>query len=239
MKRRKYFTLLEILLALSIAGMVMMACSSMLFSMVSLASKMENAEPLGKHMNSVERFLKSCFINSNFPEDTPSDLFGDLRSDDGAIRLGQHPDNSSSTKMNLAFGVIKDHPFFPSSNLFSTEKLCWLDFREKEGLYLVWTFIYLEEEQSDYITYENLISKNVVGLKYWYYSDSYEWEVEEELSSSSSNAGNIPHFLEVVFKDGSEEVSRIISLFSFEEVETQTTTNSTDYGGRTGVTQAQ
>ncbi len=239
MRTKKYFTLLEILLALSVAAMVMMASSSMLFSMVNLAQSMENAEPLSKHMNTVEKFLRSCFINSNFPADTPSDLFGDLRSDDGTIRLGQHPDNTSSSKMNLAFGVIKDHPFFPSNNLFSREKLCWLDFREDDGLYLVWIFIYYEEEQTDYITYENLISKSVSSLKYWYYSDTYEWEVEDELSSSSSNAGNIPHFLEIVFKDGSEESSRMISLFSFEEVETQTTTSSTDYGGRSGVTQAQ
>ncbi len=238
MKKRRYFTLLEVLLALSIAAMVMMACSSMLFAMIKLSSTMENSKPLGKHMNSVERFLKSCFINSNFPEDTPADLFGDNRSDEGTIRIGQHPDNSQSTKMQLAFGVIKDHPFFPSRNLFSREKLCWLDFREGDGLYLVWTFIYYEEQQSDSIVYEELISKYVTALNYWYYSDTYGWEVEEDLSTSSSNEGIIPHFIQLVFSEGIDEVSRMISLFSFEEVESQSTTNSTTYG-RQGVTQAQ
>lgn len=236
MKKRRYFTLLEVLLALSIAAMVMMACSSMLFAMIKLSTTMENSKPLGKHMNSVERFLKSCFINSNFPEDTPADLFGDNRSDEGTIRIGQHPDNKQTTKMQLAFGVIKDHPFFPSRNLFSREKLCWLDFREDDGLYLVWTFIYYEEEQSDYIIYENLISSYVKELNYWYYSDTYGWEIEEDLSTSSSNAGNIPHFIELVFSDGTAEVSRMISLFSFEEIE-ETSTSTSNYGGRDGVTQ--
>jgi len=216
-KKRKAFTLLEILLAMAIAGMVMVACVSLLFSMVKLLDDMENSEPLENHANNVEKFLRSAFLNSTFPDRMPSDLTSNISVRSGNIYLGQNPEVINSETLNLFFGIVRDHPFFLSRNQFSKEKACWLEFREGDGLYLTWSFTSYEEDETECIIYENLISKYVVGVGYLFYSELSEWEEESELSTTGENAGQMPLFLCLYFSDGNESYKRIIPLFSLLE----------------------
>jgi len=230
MKRgKRAFTILEVLLSLAIAGMVMVACVSLLFAMVKLIDDMEDSEPLENHANTVERFLRSAFLNSTFSQTMPEYVVGAVRAGSGAVRLGQNPEIENGEVLHLCFGVARDHPLFLSRNQFSQEKICWLEFREGSGLYLVWTFIAYEEDETDYIVYENLISEYVESVSYLFYSEDRDWEEEKELNLTGENAGQMPLFLCLNFSDGQLSYKRIIPLFSFLESGTS--------GSNTGIRQ--
>ena len=115
---------------------------------------------------------------------------------------------------------MDDIPFFLSRRGFSPEKDAWLDFREKDGLYIIWTFAKNENYNSasdDRPIYESLVSPFVVSMSYVYIDDDGRWLEEEDMdyvSSSSVASNQMPTFIKLVFERGKETHTRYISLLS-------------------------
>lgn len=219
MKNARAFTLLETLFAIAISGVVMVGACALMFDMASVLRHFEEGEPFDLHVNGVENFLKSALRNSDFPSGMDYSLTGASGTSSGKLLIGNPPDATLAEKRKICFGILNDMPLYIAKRGFSPEKVAWLDFREDEGLYLLWTFIKNEDPDSftdERCVYEFLISAYVEKFEYVYIEeDTGRWLYEEDmdmLSSSSIAAGSLPKFLKLTFKRGAETFERYVPL---------------------------
>lgn len=219
MVKRRTFTLIETLFAIAISGFVMVGACVLMFNMSSILRHFEEGEPFDLHVNGVENFLKSALKNSDFPSGMDYSLTGASSSSSAKVFVGNPPDSTLAEKRKICFGVLSDMPLFIAKRGFSPEKVAWLDFRDDEGLYLLWTFVKNEDPDSftnERCVYEFLISPYVEKFEYVYIeSDTGRWLYEEDmdmLSSSSIAAGSLPNFLRLTFKRGAETIERYVAL---------------------------
>ena len=218
--RRGAFTLIEMLFALAISGLVMVGACALMFNMSAVLRHFEEGEPFDLHVNGVENFLKCAIKNSAFPSDMDYSLAGASGSAKNNLLVGNPPDATLAEKRKICFGVLSDLPLYIAKREFSPEKIAWLDFREDEGLYLLWTFIKNEDPDSftnERCVYEFLISPYIEKFEYVYIEEDGRWIYEEDmdmLSSSTIAAGSLPSFLKHSFKRGDQTFERFISLNS-------------------------
>lgn len=217
---RRAFTLVEVLFSLAISSIVMVGACVLMFNMSSLLERFEEGEPFDAHVNGVEVFLKSVLKNSQMPSSRDYSNTFTAFAENSNLGKGNPPDSMMGDKSRICFGVMDDIPFFISRRGFSPEKDAWLDFREKEGLYIIWTFAKNENYNSasdDRPIYESLVSPFVVSMSYVYIDEDGRWLEEEDMdyvSSSSVASNQMPNFIKLVFERGKETHARYISLLS-------------------------
>ena len=215
--RRGAFSLIEVLLAMSIAGIVMTAVCAMLFNMVSIMESFENDNPFVSHVDRVEKFLTSRIAASRFAGAADTDLRGTALSQDLNISYSRPPDANTSDNLRLCFGVSDDHPLFVSSKSITSEKVCWLDLSEDEGLSLLWCFARKEDtlmEDSERPVYRTKISPYVKSIEYlYYYADGFGWTWETEIKEGSDAAKQLPTLIKLEFEHGTEKAVRFIPVF--------------------------
>ena len=217
---KRGFTLIEVLFSLAISAIVMVGACVLMFNMSSILERFEEEEPFDVHANGVEVFLKSVLKNSQMPDSRDYTNSFAAFAENANLGKGNPPDSMMGDKSKICFGVMDDIPFFLSRRGFSPEKDAWLDFREKDGLYIIWTFAKNENYNSasdDRPIYESLVSPFVVSMSYVYIDDDGRWLEEEDMdyvSSSSVASNQMPNFIKLVFERGKETHTRYISLLS-------------------------
>ena len=217
---KRGFTLIEVLFSLAISAIVMVGACVLMFNMSSILERFEEEEPFDVHVNGVEVFLKSVLKNSQMPDSRDYTNSFAAFAENANLGKGNPPDSMMGDKSKICFGVRDDIPFFLSCRGFSPEKDAWLDFREKDGLYIIWTFAKNENYNSasdDRPIYESLVSLFVVSMSYVYIDDDGRWLEEEDMdyvSSSSVASNQMPNFIKLVFERGKETHTRYISLLS-------------------------
>lgn len=217
---KRGFTLIEVLFSLAISAIVMVGACVLMFNMSSILERFEEEEPFDVHVNGVEVFLKSVLKNSQMPDSRDYTNSFAAFAENANLGKGNPPDSMMGDKSKICFGVRDDIPFFLSRRGFSPEKDAWLDFREKDGLYIIWTFAKNENYNSasdDRPIYESLVSPFVVSMSYVYIDDDGRWLEEEDMdyvSSSSVASNQMPNFIKLVFERGKETHTRYISLLS-------------------------
>lgn len=219
MKILRAFTLVEVLLALAISALVMVGACALMFNMANVIRHFENGTPFDMHVNGVENFLKNSLANSAFPSGMDYTLTGSASSQKtAAIYAGNPPDSTLAQKSKICFGILDDKPLYLSKRGFSPEKIAWLDFREGEGLYLLWMFVKNENPNSftdERSVYEIQLSPYVEKFEYIYIDSDGRWLSEDDmdnLSSSSIAAGTLPNYLKLYFKRGAETFERYVPL---------------------------
>ena len=201
MAMKRAFTLVEVLFSLAISAIVMVGACVLMFNMSSILERFEGDEPFDVHVNGVEVFLKSILKNSQMPQDRDYSNTFTAFAENSNLGKGNPPDSMMGDKSKISFGVMDDIPFFISRRGFSPEKDAWLDFREKEGLYIIWTFAKNENYNSasdDRPVYESLVSPFVVSMSYVYIDEDGRWLEEEDMdyvSSSSVASNQMPNFI--------------------------------------------
>ena len=164
---KRGFTLIEVLFSLAISAIVMVGACVLMFNMSSILERFEEEEPFDVHVNGVEVFLKSVLKNSQMPDSRDYTNSFAAFAENANLGKGNPPDSMMGDKSKICFGVMDDIPFFLSRRGFSPEKDAWLDFREKDGLYIIWTFAKNENYNSasdDRPIYESLVSPFVVSM---------------------------------------------------------------------------
>ena len=215
---KRAFTLIEVLFALSISAMVMVGACFLMFNMAQILQRFEEAEPFEEHVNGVEVFLKNILKNSQIPSERDYSITTAEFAENKNLGKGNPPDSMMGDKSKLYFGVMDDIPFFISRRGFSPEKDAWLDFREHDGLYILWTFAKNENYNSasdDRPIYESLVSPYIASLAYVYIDDDGRWIEEDDMdyiSSTSLASNQMPNFIKIVFERGRETHTRYISL---------------------------
>ncbi len=208
MKNRRAFTLIETILALSIATIVMFGGSVTLFNMLSVSERLERSWTLKSHADGVEKFLRNSIKSAIavHPERIKNVL---ARYPSNNLFLAQPPESVDSDDYILAFEINEPHPLFVSPTGFSAEKICYL-MKDDKTLSLIWRHANAEFENSEAGIYKTALSPFIEEITY-FYDDETGWEEENEIDDTDSS--KLPYYIKIVFARGEEKIERIIPLF--------------------------
>ncbi|MBG29002.1 MAG: hypothetical protein CMI31_03220 [Opitutae bacterium] len=215
----KGFTLIEVLLALAVASLILIAATSLLVTLSrAWAERPAAREAFDAHVNGVARFLTTT-LSKAVP--TP------LLPNEPAIRLDR-PIGLDEIDAPLISFSLKDAPpvlYWPREATAGVT--CFLSFDEEEGLSILW-FSSLQEMEPDAggklalkdedQLFKTLLSPLVSQVSYCYYGEEddppeaeKEWREEDELEENlAADKYRMPTFLKLFFQN--DDAERIITI---------------------------
>ena len=198
------FTLLEILLALSLVGLVLVSMNTFVFSMGELWGKNTDLRLFDQHTRAVTRFLERELRTAAFPPagqvSTEAIFAEEIRAQNGV------------TDHLITFELPEGSRLLTWPDRPLPEVVCSLQYREREGLLLLW-HSRLEKRFSEDPPRETLITPLVTGLSYEYYDATFKnWKNETQLRRNNDNRVVAPQRIRLKFSYGKLERENVISL---------------------------
>lgn len=207
MNARRAFTLIETVLAVALSAAIMLACAEFIFLLIKTSGQFEGKWSLRGHADGVERFLRASLLNSAI-----SDISGieeKLYSlNKNSVLVAKLPAELRENTYHIVFSARKPHPFYLSATSVSPEKLCYLAFKEEDGLSIIWHFYKPEYRDKEIVIYKTPVSKFVKSVSYIYPEDAL-WK---ETPILDTRITAMPQFIKLTFEHNGEEIARIISL---------------------------
>jgi len=198
------FTLLEILFALAIASMVLIALNTLIFSMGELWGRNSDVRLFEQHTRAVTRYLERELRGATLP---PFAQTGATPIVPQEIR----PQNGSTENL-LTFELTEGSRLIPWPERPLPEVVCSLQARERSGLWLLW-HSRLEKKFEDDPPHETLVSPYVSALSYDYYDTEFKnWKNENVLRRNSDNKLEVPQRLRLKFTYGKMTRETVIVL---------------------------
>lgn len=199
---RRAFTLLEVVLAMSVAAVVMFGCAATLLNLANTAERVEGGWSLTKHADGAEKFLRAAFINSALLH---ASKIGNVSHQNASntLAVAEIPESSETA---LAFEIDEQTPILLAAERFSPEKICYLS-HDTDGLSLVWRHANAEKKNSGAVLYKTPLSPYVKKISYLL-PDTNGWREEDDLS----NIGDMPSYVKLLFERAGEKIERIIPL---------------------------
>ena len=189
--RRRGFSLIEVVLALALAGLVLVGLNTFIFSMSELWGKNSDVRLFDQHVRAVTRFLQREMVRASLPPAAaPS-----------STPVGVQPVTPSGgaqenliTYMQLEGGRILRWPGSPLPEVY-----CSLEVRRDKGLFMLWHSD-LENHFNDDPPRETLVSPLVSALAYDYFdSDFNKWTTETALRTATSGNPLAPQRIRLTF----------------------------------------
>ena len=170
---RRGFTLMEILLALALVALLLVALNTFVFSMGELWGRRTDERLFEQHARAVTRFLEHELRAAALP---PA-----ARANSTPLALQEiRPQNGVMEKL-LTFELPAGSRLFSWPDRPLPEVLCSFQVRENEGLVLLW-HSRLEKNFETDPPRETVVTPLVTGLSYDYYdADSSRWTSETAL----------------------------------------------------------
>jgi len=222
MKKQPGFSLVEVLLALAVGGLVLMSASSLLVTISqSWANRPATRDAFDAHVNGIAHFLTAVLEEATLAKEGSggADMVELLR-----------PVGFSETKDPLIKFYLREAPplFFWPHGLASRVHV-YFQFEEGEGLYFLWYSDLQELEKSDNGEHQlenedqlfrTQISPYFEEVYYCYYGEEGEtadekktWRIESELEENiESGKFRVPDFIKIVFRWDEENLERTITL---------------------------
>lgn len=199
---RRAFTLLEVVLAMSVAAVVMFGCAATLLNLANTAERVEGGWSLTKHADGAEKFLRAAFINSALLH---ASKIGNVSHQNASntLAVAEIPESSETA---LAFEIDEQTPILLAAERFSPEKICYLS-HDTDGLSLVWRHANAEKKNSEAVLYKTPLSPYVKKISYLL-PDTNGWREEDDLL----NIGDMPSYVKLLFERAGEKIERIIPL---------------------------
>lgn len=189
--KRRAFTLLEIMVALAITGMLMVALNAFIFSMGELWGRNSDVRLFDQHVRAVTRFLEHELRAAARPPAADADT--------APITVQQIRTQAGQTETLLTFELFEGSRIFNWPGQPLPEVVCSLDVREGAGLLFLW-HSRLEKDFADQPPRETVVSPLVSAMSYDYYdADFKNWKNETELRRNSSGEYEAPQRLRVKF----------------------------------------
>lgn len=189
--QRAGFTLLEILLALSLAGLVLVSMNTFVFSMTEIWGRNTDVRLFEQHARAVTRFLERELRAAALP---PAAAPGAAAIAPQEIR----PKNGSSENL-LTFELTEGSRLLTWPDRPLPEVVCSLQVRPREGLWLLW-HSRLETRFEDDPPRETLITPLVTAITYDYYDPGFRtWKNEEQLRRDAGNEVEAPQRIRLKF----------------------------------------
>ena len=189
--RRRGFTLIEVVMAMALVGLVLVGLNTFIFSMSELWGKNADVRLFDQHVRAVTRFLQKEMVRATLPPAASAN----------ATPVGVQPVTPSGfardnliTYMELTGNRILSWPENPLPEVF-----CSLQVRPDRGLYMLWHSD-LENHFNDDPPRETLVSPFVTAIAYDYFdADFNKWTTETVIRSDSSGNPVAPQRLRVKF----------------------------------------
>ena len=208
-QHRRGFTLLEILLALSLVALVLVAMNTFVFSMGELWGRNADLRLFDQHARAVTRFLERELRTAAFP---PAGKVGEE-----AINVQEVRTRNGVSDNLLTFELPEGSRLLTWPDRPLPEVVCSLEVREREGLLLLW-HSRLETRFEDDPPRETLITPLVSEITYDYYDEDFKnWKNEAQLRRDSDNRMVTPQRLRLKFVYGKLEREDVIALPSTPE----------------------
>lgn len=204
MKRRRGFTLLEIMVALAITGMLMVALNTFIFSMGELWGRNSDLRLFDRHVRAVTRFVERELRSAALP---PAAVEGQA-----PIAVQEIRTQAGMTETMLTFELVGGSRIFVWPGQPLPEVICSLTVREGAGLLFLWRSR-LEKEFENQPPRETVVTPLVTGLSYDYYDASFKnWKNEPQLRRNADGEYEVPQRLRMKFtyRERSQEVFIIV-----------------------------
>lgn len=198
--KRRGFTLLEIMVALAITGMLMVALNTFIFSMGELWGRNSDLRLFDQHVRAVTRFLERELQTAALPPAGSADQ--------APITVQEIRTQSGATETLLTFELFEGSRIFVWPGQPLPEVVTSLSVREGAGLLFLW-HSRLEKEFDNQPPRETLVSPLVTAMSYDYYDASFKnWKNEPQPRRSSSGEYEAPQRLRLKFtyRERSQEI---------------------------------
>jgi prepilin-type N-terminal cleavage/methylation domain-containing protein len=198
------FTLLEVLLALALVGLLLVALNTFIFSMGELWGQRADLRLFDQHVRAVTRFLNHELRAAALP---PA-----ARANSTPIALQEiRPQNGMMEKM-LTFELPAGSRLFQWPDQPLPEVVCSFQVRPNEGLILLW-HSRLEKNFETEAPRETIVTPLATGLAYDYFDeDVNRWTTETILKTDSQGQPVTPHRLRFKFTYGRLSKETVVTL---------------------------
>ena len=214
--------MIEVLLALTIGGLVLTAATSLLITISrAWAERPATRDAFDAHINGVAHFLTAVLEEASLPASS--------RSGDQPIDLQRPIGYSESEDPLIHFYLREGPPLLVWPNGPAARVHCFFQFVEGEGLSILWYSELQELEKNDEGNMElededelfkTSISSFCTEVFYCYYGDDNdgdddlkEWEIVDDLEEDiRSGKYRTPDFMKLVFSWEDEDLERTITL---------------------------
>lgn len=202
--KRAGFTLIEILLALALVGLVLVSMNTFVFSMGELWGRNADQRLFDQHARAVSRFLEHELRTAAFP---PAGQPGAE-----AIAAKEIRPQSGMTENLLTFELPEGSRLLTWPERPLPEVMCSLQVRDRDGLLLLW-HSRLEKRFTDEAPRETVISPMVSAMSYDYFDRTFKtWKNEPQLRRDNNNKVLAPQRLRLKFTYGKYERENVITL---------------------------
>jgi prepilin-type N-terminal cleavage/methylation domain-containing protein len=188
------FTLLEILLALALVGLVLVGLNTFIFSMGELWGRNSDVRLFDQHVNAVTRFLEQQLRTAALPPAARAN----------ATPIGPKevtPSNGALDKL-ITFELPSGCRIISWPDRPLPEVVCSLQVREHVGLFLLW-HSRLETRFDTDPPHETLLTPFVTALAYDYFdTTSRNWTTQTILKSDVNGQPLAPQRIHLTFTYG-------------------------------------
>lgn len=189
---RNGFTLLEILLAISLVGLVLVALNTFIFSMGELWGRNRDLRLFDQHVRAVTRYLHREIRQAALP---PS-----VTGATAAVEAREVRVEFGRTANLITFGLREGSRLFTWPERPLPEVVCSLEVRRDVGLVLYWRSVLEERFESD-PPRELLLTPLAVGIAYDYYDPDFRrWETVPQLRQGSEGELETPGRVRLSFQ---------------------------------------
>lgn len=205
--KKRGFTLIEVVIAIALGGLIVLATSSLFISITQLWVKSEELDSFQGHIHGVNTFLKKHFKESYFK----------LNDKLPSLEWAKPPRVSlSGDETLLSFFVRTPNPLFPINSPYPV--VAYLKIDKDKGLSIIWHSFEKPEGTKEQAIFQTEISPWAKAFKLHYYNkDKNSWEIldkPKKATEGKANKQDLPDFLEIQFeKEGEGDFSTFIPLF--------------------------
>jgi len=198
---RRGFTILEVLMAIFLGGLLLTAASSYLFGLFNLKTALEDRPAFEDHAKGVVRFLDFAFANAISEED-----------DEAAVSIQEYPGAGVGDDEVLSFRLNGELPLFVDQGQYLAELDCYLVFDEDEGLYLLWQSDQMADEDMEELR-RTPLSPYVTSVTYAYYDPEFQsWEEDLEFQDAEGGGLEMPDMIRVRFTHPQDNREMVFDL---------------------------
>ncbi|QYM78340.1 prepilin-type N-terminal cleavage/methylation domain-containing protein [Horticoccus luteus] len=204
MNGRRGFTLLEMLLALALTGLLFVGLNTFIFSMGELWGRQSEGRLFELHTRAVSRWVGNQLREAVLPPPA--------RLDREPISVVEIRTRGSGTDNLITYELRQPNRLMSWPDNPLPDVVCSLQVREREGLVLLW-HSRLEMKFSDDPPRETIISPWVTGLSYDYYdADLKRWRTETSFRRGDNSEMLVPQRLRLKFTYGGMTRESMIAI---------------------------
>lgn len=197
--RHTAFSFIEVLTAVALSGMLLVAASTLLFSFAHVWAQVETEPRFDRHVSGASNFLQYCFDHS-----------ANLSGNPAQPLVWKNPPEGNQPALH--FRLEEPNPFFVSTVRPLAPVDGFIRFHEDEGLSIIW-------HHQPNLTNNRLelrrtpISPIVTNLEFGFYnSENQNWEFKTASGDDRELYSQAPEVVRLTFQQNRREQTRILHL---------------------------